>query len=85
MLHLPILTLGYLSLRAAALEVTNGSSCFSVCNGPGGTPVSAVTCNDGGYTSTTAGAAMRSCLTCEMNSTEDASQTDNDVYWFLCE
>lgn len=85
MLYLSLLALSSLAALTDALEVTNGSSCASVCDGPGSTLITDLTCNDGGYTRTTNGATMRACLTCESTSTEDQGELNNDVYWFLCE
>ncbi len=72
---------------AQALEVSSGSSCASVCDGPTNTFPTDLSCADDDYTSTDRGSLMKACLECESQSTYvdskvDAPQ-DNDQYWML--
>jgi hypothetical protein len=75
-------------LRVCALEVASGSSCADICEGPGLTFSSDLTCNDEGYSNTAKGDTMHDCLVCESTSTHDTGDTstpqNNDIYWFLC-
>ncbi|KAK7892243.1 hypothetical protein LTR67_007339 [Exophiala xenobiotica] len=74
-------------LRVCALEVASGSSCADICEGPGLTFPSDLTCNDEGYFNTAKGDTMHDCLVCESTSTHDTGDTstpqNNDIYWFL--
>ena len=72
---------------AQALQVSSGSSCADVCEGPTNTFPTDLSCIDDDYTSTDRGSLMKACVECESQSTyvdttEDAPQ-DNDQYWML--
>ena len=72
------------ALLALAIEVTDKSPCADACGG-GLTSASDIVCNDADYENTGQGQKMRDCLTCESSSKAYSNETDNDVYWFLCE
>lgn len=72
---------------AQALQVSSGSSCADVCEGPTNTFPTDLSCVDDDYTSTDRGSLMKACIECESQSTyvdtsKDAPQ-DNDQYWML--
>ncbi len=88
MLSTSFLVIPLVALRVRALEVTSGSSCADICEGPGLTYSSDLTCKDEDYSSTAKGDTMHDCLVCESTSTADTGDTstpqNNDIYWFLC-
>lgn len=87
-LLLSILSLG-LRVHVQALEVTSGSTCADICEGPTLTYSDDLTCDDDGYFNTANGDTMHDCLVCESKSTATAGNNsnpqNNDIYWFLCE
>ncbi|KAK6373693.1 hypothetical protein LTS17_008186 [Exophiala oligosperma] len=85
-LLLSILSLG-LRVHVQALEVTSGSTCADICEGPTLTYSDDLTCDDDGYFNTANGDTMHDCLVCESKSTATAGNNsnpqNNDIYWFL--
>jgi hypothetical protein len=69
-----------------ALEVTNTSTCTSICNGPSLTYSSDLQCTDNSYFNTAQGVLFKNCLECESTSTavSGSGPQNNDAYWMLC-
>ncbi|KAI0024464.1 hypothetical protein F4780DRAFT_725525 [Xylariomycetidae sp. FL0641] len=78
--------------HGAALQVTPGSSCASMCmDNPESNPLNAdssrttvgdISCKDSDYDSSKAGIKFKNCLDCLQNSNSTA-ETESDVSWFL--
>lgn len=86
------LVLFFLS-STAAIQVTPGSSCESVClDSPDGestraaastTNSSDIVCNDVDYFSSSTGQKFKDCVTC-LQTSNALSGEEDDVSWFLC-
>ncbi|KIW12654.1 hypothetical protein PV08_09932 [Exophiala spinifera] len=76
-----------LALGVQTLEVTSGSACADICEGPTLTYSDDLTCTDEGYFNTAKGDTMHDCLLCESKSTantgDNSNPQNNDIYWFL--
>ncbi|KAL6242512.1 hypothetical protein RBB50_010652 [Rhinocladiella similis] len=82
-----LLSLLSLVLRVRTLEVTSGSTCADICEGPTLTYSDDLTCTDEGYFNTANGDTMHDCLVCESKSTantgDNSNPQNNDIYWLL--
>ena len=80
---------------AAALQVTPGSSCASICMDTGEkdafdpaastTNSSDITCQDADFSSTDKGKKFQDCLECLQKSKKfDDDEQESDLHWYLC-